>query len=111
MTNALPLMTETEARCSVAADDRAGFGLLETVRGRLPLCAIDVHARIDGLLYQLTVQQTFVNGTDEPFEATYIFPLPDRAAVTSFRMEVGGRVIEGMLQERGQARREYEAAI
>src|SRR5262249_33264834 len=42
---------------------------------------------------------------------TYIFPLPDRAAVTRFRMEVAGRVIEGVLQERAQARKEYEQAI
>src|SRR5262249_35178744 len=48
---------------------------------------------------------------DQPLEATYIFPLPDRAAVTSFRLEVAGRVIEGELQERSQARQQYDAAI
>ena len=59
----------------------------------------------------MTVRQTFVNATDEPLEATYIFPLPDRAAVTEFRMEVAGRVVEGVLKERGQARREYGQAM
>ena len=59
----------------------------------------------------MTVRQTFVNATDEPLEATYIFPLPDRAAVTDFRMEVAGRVVEGVLKERGQARREYTQAM
>ena len=59
----------------------------------------------------MTVRQTFVNATDEPLEATYIFPLPDRAAVTDFRMEVAGRVVEGVLKERGQARREYAQAM
>ena len=67
--------------------------------------------RIDGLLSQVTVRQTFVNATGEPLEATYIFPLPDRAAVTDFRMEVAGRVVEGVLKERGQARREYSQAV
>ena len=57
------------------------------------------------------VRQTFVNAFDEPLEATYIFPLPDRAAVTRFRMEVAGRVIEGILEERGQAREHYDQAI
>src|SRR5262249_27768151 len=47
----------------------------------------------------------------EPIEATYIFPLPDRAAVTHFRMEVAGRVVEGVLKERGEARREYDQAV
>ena len=68
-------------------------------------------ARIDGLLSRVTVRQAFVNAHEEPLEATYIFPLPDRAAVTGFRMEVGGRVIEGVLEERGQARERYDQAI
>src|SRR5262249_38507331 len=40
-----------------------------------------------------------------------IFPLPDRAAVHRFRMEVNGRVIEGVVDERGAARAEYDQAI
>ena len=84
---------------------RGGIRALRTERGHLPLVSMDVNARIDGLLSRVTVQQAFVNSFDEPLEATYIFPLPDRAAVTGFRMEVGGRVIEGVLQERGRRAR------
>ncbi len=77
----LPLLDEATPSYSVADghEDDAGFGALETARGRLPLAALDVSGRIDGLLSQVTVRQTFVNATDEPLEATYIFPLPDRA--------------------------------
>src|SRR4029077_9171448 len=57
------------------------------------------------------VEQTFVNTHAEPLEATYVFPLPDRAAVTSFRLEVAGRIVEGELKERGQARQDYDRAI
>ncbi|MEJ7639433.1 MAG: VIT domain-containing protein [Singulisphaera sp.] len=57
----------------------------------------------------VVLRQTFVNATGEPLEATYIFPLPDRAAVTGFRMEVAGRVVEGVLEERGQAPGSTEA--
>ena len=56
-------------------------------------------------------QRGVFKGLAEPLEATYIFPLPDRAAVTRFRMEVGGRVIEGVLKERAAARRDYDEAI
>src|SRR5438270_341094 len=66
---------------------------------------------IDGQLARIDVAQTFVNTHAEPLEATYIFPLPDRAAVTRFRLEVAGRVVEGVLKERGAARREYTEAI
>ncbi|MGE3804038.1 MAG: VIT domain-containing protein [Gemmataceae bacterium] len=110
MNPAIDIMTAEEfERCRRL--EGAGFGALETPKGLLPLEALDVQAKIDGLLSQLTVKQTFVNAFDEPLEATYIFPLPDRAAVTGFRMEVAGRVIEGDLKERGEARREYDAAL
>ncbi len=92
-------------------DDEAGFGCLETTRGCLPLISMNVAAAISGLLAETSVRQTFRNSLDEPLEATYIFPLPDRAAVTSFRMRVGERIIEGQLKERGQARKDYKKAI
>src|SRR5688572_311815 len=111
MTRVIDRMTDDEVQRSFPRDDEAGLGLLDTPRGRLPLKAMDVRGRIDGLICQMTVSQTYVNAFNEPLEVTYIFPLPDRAAVTAFRMEVGGRVIEGVLKERGQARREYTKAI
>lgn len=88
-----------------------GLGGLLTDKGPLPLKGLDVQARIDGLISEVTLTQTFVNTHAEMLEATYIFPLPDRAAVTAFRMEVAGRVIEGVLKERAAARKEYDEAI
>src|SRR5262245_33236065 len=111
MTAPLPLLSEEEAKRLTPTGDEPGFGNLATARGSLPLTALDVHARIDGLLVEVTVSQTFVNTYAEPLEATYIFPLPDRAAVTRFHMEVAGRVVEGVLKERGAARREYDEAV
>jgi Ca-activated chloride channel family protein len=96
---------------SDAVDSQAGFGALETARGRLPLTALAVEARIVGLIAETRMRQTFRNSLDEPLEATYIFPLPDRAAVTRFRLHVAGRTVDGELKERGQARGEYDAAI
>ena len=108
MTKMLPPLAEPDAPLR-SAD--AGFGALDTARGPLPLKALDVHATLDGLVARTDVAQTFVNTHAEPLEATYIFPLPDRAAVTRFRLEVAGRVVEGVLKERGAARREYDQAI
>jgi Ca-activated chloride channel family protein len=107
----LPTLTDAEMRRLPPASEEAGFGALTTERGPLPLKALDVQARIAGLLAETTVRQTFVNTHTEPLEATYIFPLPDRAAVTSFRLEVAGRIVEGQLKERAAARREYDQAI
>ena len=111
MTDTLPRLTEDEVRSAAPASGEAGFGSLDTSRGNLPLAAMEVRGRITGLLVRNAVTQTFVNTHDEPLEATYVFPLPDRFAVTRFRFEVAGRVIEGQLKEREQARQEYTEAI
>ena len=89
----------------------AGLGALTTTKGNLPLDAVDVHAAITGLAARVEVTQEYRNPFDVPLEATYVFPLPDRAAVTRMRMEAADRVIEGVLKERGQARQDYDAAI
>ena len=110
MSRPIPQLTDEELP-RAAAEDEPGFGSLATSRGHLPLKAMNIQGRIDGLMSQVSVRQTFVNPFDEPLEATYIFPLPDRAAVRGFRMVIGGRTIEGLLQEREQARQDYDKAI
>jgi Ca-activated chloride channel family protein len=112
MTASLPLLTDEEvARGTAPAGDEAGVGTLATERGNLPLEAVEVAAAITGLVARTVLIQTFGNPYDQPLEATYIFPLPDRAAVSEFRMEVGERVVEGVLKERGEARATYDQAI
>jgi Ca-activated chloride channel family protein len=107
MTSYLPLLNDDE----LGAAGEAGVAAIVTERGNLPLQAIDVDANLTGLVARIVLTQTFGNRFDQPLEASYIFPLPDRAAVTEFRMEVGDRVVEGVLKERGQARADYDTAV
>ncbi|TMQ18832.1 MAG: VWA domain-containing protein [Deltaproteobacteria bacterium] len=109
---ALPmvLMSDDEV-ASYGRDVDAGFGALETARGALPLVAMEVDARVAGVVATVELAQTFINTTGAALEATYIFPLPDRAAVHRFRMEVAGRVIDGVIDERAAAREGYDRAI
>jgi len=112
MTSSLPLLTDDEvARGTAPAGDEAGVGTLATERGNLPLEAVEVATAITGLVARTVLTQTFGNPFDQPLEATYVFPLPDRAAVSEFRMQVGERVVEGVLKERGEARATYDQAI
>jgi Ca-activated chloride channel family protein len=104
------ILTDAEIE-GLTSEDEQGFGALLTDQGPLPLKGLDVQAGLEGLIAQVSMTQTFVNTHAEPLEATYIFPLPDRAAVTSFRMEVAGRIVEGILKERSAARCEYDEAL
>jgi hypothetical protein len=66
MTRPLPRITDEEMARGQPADVEAGFGALATARGCLPLAALDVRARIEGLLARVEVRQTFVNAHGEP---------------------------------------------
>jgi Ca-activated chloride channel family protein len=89
----------------------AGLGTLLTERGNLPLDRLDVRAAISGLLVRTELTTEFVNAHDTPLEATYVFPLPDRAAVTGMSMTAADRVVTAELNERGAARQQYDQAI
>jgi Ca-activated chloride channel family protein len=99
----------------------AGPAAAATTEGRLvtrdhgkpvdmPLEHTDVHIRVDGFLADATVTQRFANPLTTKIEAVYLFPLPTNAAVTDMTIRIGTRTIHGSIQERGAAKRVYEAA-
>lgn len=91
--------------------DLGSFGSLSTSAGMLPLQSMTLQGHVLGLLYQLKLVQRFYNPYGQPLEAIYIFPLPGRAAVSSFVMQTQSRRVVGKLEERGEARRQYQQAV
>jgi len=57
------------------------------------------------------VDQVFVNESGATVEGTYIFPLPEEAAISDFAMWVDGQRMEGQLLTREQARRIYDDIV
>lgn len=76
----------------------------------LPLEHTDVHAVVSGYVGTVDVIQEFANPFDEKIEAIYLFPLPEKAAVSEFVMTIGDRRIRGILREREQAEEIYREA-
>ena len=111
MGTAITIIEPDSKNTNSNSNEEGGFGSLETAKGHLPLRSIDVETKISGVVARTTLKQVFVNTYEEPLEATYIFPLPPRAAVSHFELRVAGRAVVGELQERGQARATYNAAI
>jgi Ca-activated chloride channel homolog len=93
------------------APDAPGPARLASSRGDLPLRAVTVRATITGFTADVTVEQVFDNPYDEALEVSYVFPLPDLAAVIRCELAVAGRVIAARLAERGEARETYAEAI
>ena len=57
------------------------------------------------------VDQVFVNQASFTVEGTYIFPLPEDAAISSFDMTVDGNKYEGKILDRDEARSIYEGIV
>lgn len=110
MTTVTP-MTEAELARERDRAAESGLGALRTERGNLPLDRLDVRADLTGLVSRVELTQDFLNVHEQALEATYVFPLPDRAAVIGMRMVAADRVVEAELAERGAARQEYDRAI
>jgi Ca-activated chloride channel family protein len=90
------------------------LGVLEALgpaRISLPLAGVELRARVAGRVAEVQVAQKFQNTLIEPLEAVYIFPLSGGCAVSKFEMQIGARVLQGKVEERGEARRQYAVAL
>jgi len=75
-----------------------------------PLLSTDVVIRVSGLVARAQVKQTFRNPSEDWYEGVYVFPLPENSAVDHLRMKIGSRLVEGVIRERGEAKKSYEQA-
>ena len=108
------LALATGAQAASLNDPKTGALLLHTgTAGQYtvaPTVETEVAIQVSGIVARTRVSQVFHNPGAEFVEGVYVFPLPERAAVDHLWMRIGDRVIEGRIQEKGQARRTYETA-
>lgn len=92
----------------------AGQMLLQPVEGGQDTPALTleskVHIKVSGMVAHISLTQSFQNQTQDWVEGTYVFPLPDKAAVNRMRMVIGDRVIEGKIKEKEEAKQIYHEA-
>ena len=75
-----------------------------------PVLSTTVEMHVTGVIARAIVRQEFTNPGHAWVEGIYVFPLPENAAVDHLRMEIGDRIVEGVIQERSAAKATYEAA-
>lgn len=59
----------------------------------------------------VSIEQIFRSTFQNVAEGTFIFPIPDGAALSQFSMWMGGEEIQGQILEAGEARRVYEGIV
>lgn len=70
-----------------------------------------VNVTIDGQVATTHVDQVFRNDSQWSLEGTYIFPLPENAAISDFAMWINGERVEGQLYTKEEARRIYDNIV
>ena len=75
------------------------------------LVGVQASGSLDGLLFDLTLRQTYRNDSEHPLEVVYTFPLADQAVLLGFAAELNGSRKAGVVVAKAQAERRYEAAF
>src|SRR5262245_12378985 len=70
-----------------------------------------VSVKIEGRVAITQVDETFVNPNPRQLEGTYLFPLPDGAAIDRFSMWIDGKEQAAELLDAGKARSIYEGIV
>ncbi len=78
---------------------------------RVALSDVSVLAVLRDLLAEVTVSQTYRNDEQVNIEAVYTFPLPLDAVLLDLQVEIGGRVLRGVVVEKKAAEEKYEDAV
>lgn len=69
-----------------------------------------VQMKVSGWINRVKVRQEFRNDTDHWLNGRYQFPLPNEAAVDHMRLQIGSQVIEGKIQEKQAAKKQFKIA-
>src|SRR5436190_16029210 len=88
--------------------EHTGFGLiawLESTRVRLPLKGVECRFDIISGVAAVEVDQIYLQENAQPLDCTYTFPLPAGAAVYRCEVDINGRVIRAIVEEKAAARR------
>jgi Ca-activated chloride channel family protein len=107
------LIVLTAAAPSLRAD---GFIIPDRRPGGEPVPPLSVkyhHVKVEIVdqVARTSIDQVFVNHFSRAIEGTYIFPVPDGAAVSDFAMFIGNERVKGEILDSREARRVYEDIV
>ena len=77
----------------------------------LPLNNVSVQVKVKGCLVGISSTLSYYNGTSNPLEISFRFPLEESFAVVGLEAIIDGRKIKGEVQEKEKAKDMYDDAI
>ena len=106
------LLAHHTATAQTFSADEVSSGTLFFANGNVtaPLLNTEADIAVSGMLTRTHLTQTFQNNTSTWQEAIYAFPLADDASVDLLNMQIGDRVINGVIKPRELASQQYQLA-
>ena len=97
-------------------EKRPGFGDLVAIdpegpEARLSVRRLHVDVHVEDGVARTTIDTTYFNHMSWRLEGTFYFPVPPGASITRLAMYVDGKLMEGGVAEREQARAAYEQIV
>ena len=112
MTRRATPRTRPSHRAKIQTPETGPTASLQSTDGvPVPLQRVSAHGRLAGLVFELTVEQHYLNSSARNLEAVFPFPLPLRAVLLGFDLEIGDRRLAAVAAPRQAAAERYERAI
>jgi len=70
-----------------------------------------VNINVDNQISTVKIDQMFKNPNNRQLEGTYLFPLPEDSAISKFAMDIDGKMTDGKLLGKDEARKIYEDIV
>lgn len=77
---------------------------------QFPLKETSVDVNINGTIADIFVTQTYSNNGSVPINAKYLFPASTKVSVHGMKMQIGDNLVTAKIQEREEAKKEFEQA-
>ncbi|MEI6045302.1 MAG: VIT domain-containing protein [Chloroflexota bacterium] len=96
---------------SLAYADSGGLIQINPVSANVYVKSQSVTVDISDQLATTKVEQVFMNESSSDVEVVYLFPVPEKAAISDFAMWVDGKKLEAQILNQQQARTIYEGIV
>ena len=86
--------------------------VLKSIAGpTMSLLGVDARGKVNGLLFELAVEQRYRNPTATNIEVVYTFPIPWGATLLDLEVRLGDKLLTAVVVEKRAAEAQYEEAI
>jgi len=76
----------------------------------IPQLDTDISIDIQGMVSSTIMEQKFINNSDKPIEAMYVFPLNHHAAIHDMYFIIDNRIVRSQIEEKKEAKKQYNQA-